>query len=238
MRILISNDDGIGAPGLRLLTEVASQFGTVYVAAPAGQCSAMSQRLSIFSPVCVREEQVPFAEKAWSLEGTPADCVKIALTNLMEEKPDLVLSGINDGFNAGFDIPYSGTVGAAMEALMGGVPAIAVSVDPVEGLETARAFLPDILEKLIGTDPGPGCIHNVNIPGIPPEEIKGVLRGVRPAPYALYEQSYSREAMPDGGTVYRQHGRRRTPEEAYGDYDCHYLVRGYITVGPIRNMSL
>lgn len=238
MRILISNDDGINAPGLHVLAEIASRFGTVYVAAPAGQCSAMSQRLTIFTPVRVEKAEVPFAEAAWSVEGTPADCVKLGIRHLMPETPDLVLSGINRGFNSGFDIPYSGTVGAAMEGLMNGVPAMAVSTDSEEGLDTVRAVLPGILEKLIGTDPGPGCIHNINIPVLPPDKIKGILYDVKPAPYGLYKENYTVETLPDGSKTYTERGRLLTLEETWGDNDSAHLAHGYITVGPIKNMSL
>ena len=238
MRILVSNDDGIRAPGIRVLAEIAAQFGTVYVSAPASQCSAMSQRLTIMTPVRVTEEPFPCAEKAWSVEGTPADCVKLGVRHLMDAKPDLVLSGINRGFNSGFDIPYSGTVGAAMEALMNGIPAIAVSTDTEEGLPTVRAVLPAILKKLIGTDPGEGCIYNVNIPVLPPEEIKGTLYDVRPAPYGLYKERYIREILPDGSLSFTERGSLLPAEETYGENDCFYLAHGYITVGPVRNMAL
>lgn len=238
MHILVSNDDGITAEGLRVLTEIASAFGTVYVSAPAQQCSAMSQRLTIFQPIRVTEAEVPCAEKAWCVEGTPADCVKLAIRHLMPERPDLVLSGINKGFNSGFDIPYSGTVGAAMEGLMNGVPAIAVSTDFEGGLPTVRAVLPGILEKIIGTDPGEGCIYNVNVPVLPPEEIKGILYGVKPAPYGLYQENYLCETLPDGSRSFTERGTLLPPEETYGENDCYYLAHGYVTVGPIKNMAL
>ena len=238
MRILISNDDGINAPGLRVLAEIASQFGTVFVSAPAGQCSAMSQRLTIHTPVRVTGAYVPFAEKAWSVDGTPADCVKLAIRYLMDEKPDLVLSGINKGFNSGFDIPYSGTVGAAMEGLMNGIPAIAVSTDVHDSFEAVYAFLPDILKKLIGTDPGKGCIHNVNIPDLPPAEIKGILYDVPPAPYGLYKEQYVCETLPDGSLSFTEHGCLLGKDDVCGDNDCCRIANGYVTVGPIKNMSL
>lgn len=238
MNILISNDDGITSPGLHTLAEIASAFGTVWVSAPAQQCSAMSQRLTIFMPVHVTKAEVPCAETAWSVEGTPADCVKLGIRHLMPVKPDLVLSGINRGFNSGFDIPYSGTIGAAMEALMNGIPAIAVSTDSEAGLPTVRAVLPDILKKIIGTDPGEGCIYNVNIPVLPPEEIKGVLYGVKPAPYGLYKENYICETLPDGSLSFTERGSLLPIEESYGDNDSAHLAHGYITVGPVRNMSL
>ena len=238
MRILVSNDDGISSAGIRVLTEIAAGFGTVYVAAPSSQCSAMSQRLTIHTPVDVREQTVPFAEKAWSVGGTPADAVKLGIRHLLGFKPDLVLSGVNNGYNTGFDIPYSGTVGAAMEALMNGVPAIAVSTDGQYGLGTVRAVVPDILKKLIGTDPGEGCIYNINVPDLPVSALRGVLYNVAPAPYGLYKEYYLSETLPDGGLRFTEHGSLLSKEEAYGDNDCARILDGYVTVGPVRNMAL
>ena len=122
-RILIVNDDGIEAEGLRKLAEAAVRVGQVWLAAPSNQCSAMSQKISVFDRISVVPHEYPVpVEAAWSVVGTPVDCVKVALNSLLPIVPDLVISGINNGFNTGFDIAYSGTVGAAMEALMQGIP--------------------------------------------------------------------------------------------------------------------
>lgn len=115
---LIVNDDGIRAEGLRVLAAAAARFGEVYVAAPARQCSAMSQRISIYEPLIIRRASFPpSAVCAWSVEGTPADCVKAALRELLPVWPDYILSGVNYGYNTGYDIAYSGTIGAAMEGI-------------------------------------------------------------------------------------------------------------------------
>ena len=126
MRILIVNDDGIRSPGLISLAKMAVQLGEVWVVAPDNQCSAMSQRISVFGSIHVREVlDFPVEHvQAWSISGSPADCVKVALSYVMKEKPDVVFSGINNGYNVGVDILYSGTVGAAVEALVNGIPAI------------------------------------------------------------------------------------------------------------------
>ena len=127
MKILISNDDSIHAPGIALLAKVAMEFGEVTVMAPAQQCSAMSQRLTVFNDLKLEKvEDFPVpVHAAYKVDGTPADCVKVALHYVLEEKPDYVFSGINDGYNVGYDISYSGTLGAAFEAVKNGVPAIA-----------------------------------------------------------------------------------------------------------------
>ena len=145
LNILIANDDGIDSPGIVRLAEAASKFGNVWVAAPSSQCSGMSQKLTIFGefPVSRPAFPVPVMD-AWSIGGTPADCVKLAVNFLMPVKPDVVFSGINFGYNTGFDIAYSGTVGAAMEALINGIPAIA-EIGP--------------FQFLLGTDWRPNADH-------------------------------------------------------------------------------
>ena len=129
MKILIVNDDSISAPGIEVLARAAAKFGDVWVVAPATQCSAMSQRMTLRETLELRKcDDFPVEVKgAWSVSGSPVDCVKVALTNVMEEKPDLVLSGINNGYNVGFDTAYSGTLGAAFEAARNGLQAIALS---------------------------------------------------------------------------------------------------------------
>ena len=124
LNILVANDDGIASPGLLRLANAAARLGDVWVAAPAGQCSGMSQKITIAGEISVEKRNFPADVKAaYVISGTPADCVKTAIKSLLPVKPDVVFSGINSGFNTGFDIAYSGTVGAAMEALLNGVPA-------------------------------------------------------------------------------------------------------------------
>ena len=146
MNILVVNDDSIHSPGIALLAREAAKLGKVWVVAPASQCSAMSHRLSINS--AMRVARVPDfpapVEGAWSVTGTPADCVKVALHYILKEKPDYVFSGINDGYNVGYDIAYSGTLGAAMEAVMNGIPAIAFSNAMRYPLDLPHAYLADI----------------------------------------------------------------------------------------------
>lgn len=237
MRILISNDDGISAPGLAVLSRVASRFGEVYVCAPAGQCSAMSHKLTINIPLRVEEHtDIPGAVKAWSVTGTPADCVKLALDALLGFTPDLVLSGINDGYNAGYDIIYSGTVGAAMEGIMGRVPAIAVSTEAHADYSYVEEHLPDILAGLIGQDPGPGSIFSVNIPPLPKEQIAGVRYDVPAASTGMYLTRYDRTDFPDGGWGYDQSCYVIPREDVPAGSDIDLLMRGYITVSRIRDL--
>ena len=150
-KILLVNDDGIRADGIILLARLASRLGEVTVAAPDGQCSAMSHRITVHGELRVKKSDFPVeGVTAYSISGTPADCVKVALHYLLSEKPDIVFSGINRGYNAGVDILYSGTVGAAMEALVNGIPAIAFSNQANDVWDAAEEYLLPITEKLLG----------------------------------------------------------------------------------------
>lgn len=183
MEILITNDDGIRAEGIAVLAKAALPFGNVTVVAPAHQCSAMSHRITLGRSMKVEKCEFPVAGvEAWSLDGTPADCVKAALDAILPRKPDVVLSGINHGYNVGFDTVYSGTVGAAMEALMNGVPAIALSRCDVGTFAVTEELIGSVLEKIISNPPSARAIWNVNFPG---EACKGILwdRTVAPAGY-------------------------------------------------------
>ena len=144
LKILIANDDGIRSEGIAKLARAAASFGTVWVAAPEHQCSGMSVRLTISekSQMAVYRYDFPVpVEAAWSVDGTPADCVKVALNALLPFRPDIVLSGINDGLNAGLDVAYSGTIGAATEAAMHGVPAIAFSMRDGKSFDVTDHYL-------------------------------------------------------------------------------------------------
>jgi len=161
--ILITNDDGIHAPGLRALVEALRDLGTVTVVAPSGERSAAAQSLTLRSPIYCDE----IAEREYAVEGTPADAMILALHKLLPEKPDLVVSGINRGGNVGENVYYSGTVGAAMEAAINRVPAVAVSVayrrkeiDFAAAAQFTRGLVPLILREGLP----PGVLLNVNVP--------------------------------------------------------------------------
>ena len=233
--ILIVNDDGIHSEGIVRLARAASRFGRVWVAAPDEQCSGMSQKISIFDPILVRPYDFPVpVEAAWSIGGTPADCVKVAVGYLLDRAPDLVLSGINNGYNAGFDNAYSGTIGAAAEALMKGIPAIAFSRGLNADFEVAEHYLPPLLEELMAAPPVPWELWNVNFPAVPLRDCKGVLYGRRLAPVQLYQELYRREDRPDGSFTLLN---TSTPIDASGapeDSDIFAILNGYVSVGPIR----
>ena len=237
MNILVTNDDGITSELLLQLVKIASAFGNVYVAAPDNQCSAMSQHLTINTCLTATKHTVPYAEQSWSVSGTPADCVKLSVASLLPVKPDIVFSGINKGFNAGFDIAYSGTIGAAKDALLNGIPSFAFSTgsrqSPAVTAEVVDAFLPSIISELLPLPIARNALWNVNVPGIPPDEIKGIQRNVRIAPINLYRNGYTLLSDSNGRSVYQHHSEHISAEEAPTDTDVFYLLRGWITIGQV-----
>lgn len=232
MNILIANDDGIHAPGIEKLAAIAAKFGKVWVTAPANQCSGMSHRLTIFRNLPIEEVEFPIpVEAAWKIGGTPADCVKLAITTLMPVKPDVVLSGINKGHNGGLDIAYSGTIGAAMEALINDVPAIAVSNDFDSDFSIIDEYLEGILGDLLAQPPSLTEIWNVNFPV---GSCKGIRRNVRIAPMGMYESFYTALTLEDGAKAMKPDANRLTLDRAPEGTDLHAVLDGYIAIGKVK----
>ncbi len=161
--ILVTNDDGVGAPGLRALAETLAQLGKVVVAAPDRERSAVSHSISLDRPLRVDE----VGAGVYAIDGTPADCVYLAVLHLLPRPPDLCVSGINDGYNLGSDVFYSGTVAGALEAVLRGVPGIAVSLErhrPLD-LAPAAAFTGAMAREVLARGGmGAGSLLNVNLP--------------------------------------------------------------------------
>lgn len=231
MKILVVNDDSISSPGLALLAKAAMELGDVWVVAPAHQCSAMSQKLTIHAALKVEKVDFPVPVKAaYKVEGTPVDCVKAALQYILDEKPDYVFSGINDGYNVGYDIAYSGTLGAAFEAVMNGIPAIAFSNTIHSPLNIAEQYLVPIARELIEAGQGRGEVWNVNFPAVAPEELKGILRDRPIAPVQFYSENYVEEKQPDGTVTLIGQGAPLTAEDKIpAGTDVEAVLRGYIS---------
>ena len=185
-RILIVNDDGIDAPGIILLEQVARQFtDDVWVVAPDEERSGAGHSISISYPIRLRERDA----RHFAIKGSPTDCALLGIYELMgDRRPDLLLSGINRGPNLAEDITYSGTASAAMEGAMLGVPAVALSqIITYEGevyWATAERYAPIVLAKLLAMEWRPGLFVNVNFPNCPPEAVTGIrptTQGMRPA---------------------------------------------------------
>lgn len=241
MKILVVNDDSIHAPGIVLLAKAAMELGEVTVVAPANQCSAMSQRITIRGDMRVDKVQdfpVP-VKAAYKVDGTPADCLKIAMQYLLEEKPDYVFSGINDGYNAGFDIAYSGTLGAAFEAVMNGVPAMAFSNAMHSPLDIAETYLVDIIRELTEAGQGRVEVWNVNFPAVAPDQLKGILRDRTVAPIQFYSENYRETRLPDGAVALTGQGLPLTEQdETPAGTDVEAVLRGYISIGKVRSMLM
>ncbi len=171
MRILISNDDGYFSPGIAILAETLAALGEVTVVAPERDRSGASNSLTLDRPLIVRRAANGFR----FVNGTPTDCVHLAVTGLLEHQPDIVVSGINFGANMGDDTIYSGTVAAAMEGHLLGVPAIAVSLASKEGAHfpTAARIARELVERFVARPPAQAFLLNVNVPDIPYERLGG-----------------------------------------------------------------
>jgi 5'-nucleotidase len=175
-RILVTNDDGIGSPGIKLLEEIARGLSPdVWVVAPEQEQSAASHSLTTRRPLRMSE----LAERRYAVDGTPTDCVMLAIKHLLRERrPDLVLSGVNGGGNVGEDLTYSGTVAAAMEATLLDIPAIALSQHFVDGetipWHTAAGFAPEVIRRLTRLPWPEHTLMNVNFPAAAPEKVRGI----------------------------------------------------------------
>ena len=236
MKILIVNDDSMDAPGIRVLARAAAELGEVWVAAPAEQCSAMSQKLTLrelISLEAVSDFPAP-VQRAWRIGGTPVDCVKVALESLLEEKPDVVLSGINNGYNAGQDIAYSGTLGAAFEAQRHGISAIALSTAADKYLEAMEPHLLPLLRELMECKPEPGFVWNLNFPAVTEKRpLKGILRNRRVCPVSMYQEKYVPVTNENGVTMLECRGVP-TPDDMIPEGTDAAAVRaGYISIGQV-----
>ena len=232
MKILIVNDDSISAPGIEVLARAAVKFGDVWVVAPASQCSAMSQKMTLRETLELRRvDDFPVeVQGAWSVSGSPVDCVKAALTNVMTEKPDLVLSGINNGYNVGFDTAYSGTVGAAMEAARCGIPAIALSTAHERHLEAVEPHLLPVIRELLEEPLEPGQLWNVNFPALARQPLMGILRDRPVARMSMFCDKYVGENRPDGTVELTNAGFSiRDNFDAPGT-DAEAVRQGYISI--------
>lgn len=233
MRILISNDDGINAPGLALLEEIARTFSDdVWVCAPAEEQSGAGHSLTLHSPVRLREH----GNNRFSVTGTPSDAVNLALRKLFAgRKPDLMLSGINAGENLGDDVTYSGTVSAAMEAALAGIPAIAFSQafrDSGQGFAAAKAWGAKVIAPLIAVQMARRTLINVNFPALAPAEVKGI-RVVRQGFH-----DYARGSLVEGtdprGRPYYWFGLDDVEHTLDHGTDLEAVGDGFISVTPLH----
>ncbi len=233
MRILLTNDDGVHAPGIRALHHVLARLGEVMIVAPASEQSAVGHSITLMNPLLVREVHEEGKRIGYAVEGKPADCVKLGLVQLMPEPPDLVVSGINAGSNAGINVLYSGTVAAAIEGAFFDVTSIAVSLTQPEDThyEQAAEIAACVIRQILDQKPTKGELFNINIP----ELSKGTPIGIRVARQSLscYRESYEARRDPRGRLYY---WLLADPLLADDDLsaDMTALSHRYVTVTPLH----
>lgn len=204
MKLLVGNDDGIFAPGVRALANTLAMDHEVTVVCPDRERSATGHGLTIHQPIRAERVSDMFVEtvQAWACSGTPADCIKLALGGLLESPPDFVLSGINQGPNLGTDVLYSGTVSAAMEGVIEGITSIAFSYGSFtnQHFQPAADFARQLVHHLIETPLPQPMLLNVNVPALPADQLKGVAitrQGIR-----RYHDIFEKRIDPRGKTYY------------------------------------
>ena len=239
MKILVTNDDGINASGIRLLAETARSFGETVVIAPSVQKSANSHCITLNRSMKIERFDMGIdGVEAYSLDGTPSDCVRAAYLGLFDgmEKPDLVFSGVNDGANCGYDILYSATVGAAMEAVLYGVNTICFSQMHGKHDGILKKYIREVAGELINCDAGPGSAWNVNFPACRLDKYKGILYDRFPAHEAFFDDHYLKKAGDDGNVYVDMESE--TVTDAEEGSDIRAILDGYISIGTVKNMVL
>jgi 5'-nucleotidase len=235
--ILLTNDDGIGAPGLNALREAVARIAAVEVVAPERPCSAAGHAVSVLKDMSFRRIELGDGFREHSLMGMPADCVKLAVTKLFDARPDLIISGINRGSNVANNILYSGTVAAALEGAMLGVPSIAISLsydnsDPILHFETAAEFAVRLAPSVIARGLPKGTILNVNVPNRKSEEVRGVVVSRQG------EGMYIDVMEPSGGNgeieAFRNVGEVMVYSAQGRDCDDVVVRDGFISITPLR----
>ncbi|MBZ9688810.1 5'/3'-nucleotidase SurE [Clostridium estertheticum] len=234
MRLLITNDDGINAKGIYALAKALEKNHEVIIVAPDNERSACGHSITLSRPLIVKEVVLEGLEsKAFSVDGTPADCVKIAINKLIDGKIDMVVSGINKGLNLGTDVLYSGTVSAAIEASIYKVPSMAISMQinkDVENYEMAAKYAGEILLTAKANNIKNDIVLNVNVPILKENEIKGIK--VCKIGSRLYNNCYTGIAGENNETHYEIKGQLKDIHEE--DSDTLYFKEGYVTVTPLH----
>lgn len=235
-KILISNDDGIMADGIIRLSRVAKKFGEVYIVAPDSQRSAMSHSLTLRRNLKVWEVDFPVdGVKAYACDGKPADCVRLGILNIVPGKPDVVLSGINYGFNVAGDIQYSATAGAAFEGAFQGIHSIALSEDSADLHEVTDEYIEDIIRELLDKPLGINEIWNVNFPACHLSECQGILKDRIVSTDNFYEDTYYEKRIDEKTIEYELEGNRILKGSEGTDLDA--VLNNYISIGKARNVG-
>jgi 5'-nucleotidase len=233
MRILLTNDDGINAPGLAVLEAIAGRLSEdVWVCAPADENSGAGHSLTLNAPVRLREH----GPRRFSVTGTPTDAVNLALRKLFADKgPDLVISGINNGENLADDVTYSGTISAAMEAALAGIPAVAMSQalrDAGHGFAAAEAWAAQVLAPLLDLQMAKRTVVNINFPALPAAKVKGI-RVVRQG-FHDYARGSLIEGTDPRGRPYYWFGLHDIEHTLDHGTDLEAVNEGYVSITPLQ----
>jgi 5'-nucleotidase len=238
MRILLTNDDGFYAPGLRALRQQLLPLGQVTVVAPATEQSATGHSVTLLTPLLVNQifDDVNGEKEflGWAVEGRPADCVKLALLELLPEPPDVIISGMNAGSNAGINVLYSGTVAAAIEGAFFKHTAIACSLEydkKIYDYPKAAGYSVQIIRQILASKPAAGSLFNVNIPVLEHGPIRGVK--VLPQNVTPYQEKFDRRTNPRGRTYFWTSPEFHCPDP-HPDTDVTALAEQYITITPLK----
>ncbi|MBW9256964.1 MAG: 5'/3'-nucleotidase SurE [Candidatus Thiodiazotropha sp. (ex. Lucinisca nassula)] len=229
MNILLSNDDGYQATGLMMLAEQLSEVGNIVVVAPDQDRSGASNSLTLVNPLRARTMENGFIR----VDGTPTDCVHLAITGLLEQEPDLVVSGINAGPNMGDDVLYSGTVAAATEGRFLGLPAVAISMNShnPQHFETGARVAEILVRRLIEAPLSESVILNVNVPDIPYSELQGIVS--TRLGHRHKAEPVIKSHDPRGNTIYWV-GPAGAEQDAGPGTDFHAVRQGYVSVTPLH----
>lgn len=231
--ILVTNDDGIYAPGIKALWRAMSELGEVTVVAPENEMSAVGHAITLSDPLRVDKIHRSDGFTGYAVGGTPADCVKIGVQSLLNDTPDVVVSGINLGENTGTSIIYSGTVSAATEGTMLDIPSVAVSLDTTSNpdfsgaMKAAKAVVKKVLENGLPKK----TLLNVNVPAIDEAEIKGIR--VTEQGNVLFRDTFERREDPRGKVYYWMTGEKMDPDTE-SEKDHKAVSEGFVSVTPIH----
>ncbi len=234
MLILVTNDDGIDSPGIAALVHAMHALGDVVVVAPDRQQSAVGHALTVSSPLRATQFHRDGEVFGWAINGTPADCVKLGITALLEQRPDMVVSGINHGSNTSVNAIYSGTVSAATEGTLMGIPSMAVSLDDfsIKADFTLAAMTAEHMARQLLTLGLPaGTLLNVNVPAIPPSQCKGIR--VTRQGHSVWQDRYERRVDPHKREYFWLTGQL-VPVQELPDADDLAVAEGYVAVTPIH----
>jgi len=234
MRILLTNDDGIHARGIHALIQELQSIAEIYLVAPDRERSGTGHSITVFEPIKAVSTQINGVKESWLVGGTPVDCVKLAISKLISEKIDLVISGINHGSNLGTDVLYSGTVSAGAEGVIMGLPSIAVSLNSMStdaDFSLCAQFTRKMVGKLIEQGMDKTTFLNINVPALPRVDIKGIRitkLGIR-----NYDNLFEERKDPRGNTYFWL-GGGILEEEQDPDSDVAAVEQGYISITPIH----